>query len=143
MPASPEMSSTQYYTQHNRLIAWQRSSIGGLLGALISGHKKDLVLTGRLVLSASRVAIYGWHRASGIPIQPLSSVHGATYADYSHGVRLVSETMLIDGEPRSIYDVLADPQLCRLLSDEGPLTRTWQILQAHSPQNFAPAEIPR
>jgi hypothetical protein len=65
------------------------------------------------------VAIYGWHRRDGKPIQPLSTVHEASYADYSHGIRLVSTTVQINGTPRSIYDVLEDPDLAPLLTDEG------------------------
>jgi hypothetical protein len=42
------------------------------------------VLKQRLWLQAGRVAIYGWQRAGGTPIQPLSNVDGAGYADYSH-----------------------------------------------------------
>ena len=50
---------------------------------LTAGPRKDLVLTSRLWLDPGKVAIYGWHRARGAPIQPLSTVHGAGYADYS------------------------------------------------------------
>jgi hypothetical protein len=48
-------------------------------------------------------------------------VHGARYADYSHGVRLVWHEVSIGHERRSIYDVLADPVLAPVLSGEGPL----------------------
>ena len=33
-----------------------------------------------------RVAIYGWHRPDGRPIQPLSTVHGFRYADRNNFV---------------------------------------------------------
>jgi hypothetical protein len=36
-------------------------------------------------------------------------------------VRLVSQTMFVDGRPARLLDVLADTQLGPLLSDEGPL----------------------
>jgi hypothetical protein len=121
LPPGPEMRSTEYYLQHNRMIEAQRHATGGALGDLISGLKKDLVLTNRLTREVAKVAIYGWHRPSGIPIQPLSTVHGARYADYSHGIRLVSDTMLIDGEPHSVYAVLEDPRLAPIVSDEGPI----------------------
>jgi len=85
----------------------------------VCGHKKDIVITPRLAERAGRVAIYGWHRAEGVPIQPLSTVHEARYADYSHGVRLVSDTVFIGAARRPVFDVLEDPYLCRLLSDEG------------------------
>jgi hypothetical protein len=140
MPAGPRMSSTAYYVRHNEEIAQQRASVGALAGSLISGHKKDVVLSERLIRDPFRIAIYGWHRLSGIPIQPLSTVHGATYVDYSHGVRLVSETVLVDGEPRSFYDVLADPRLSHLLSDEGGVADARQIFAAHLPQTAKFAE---
>jgi hypothetical protein len=119
MPAGPRMRSTEYYVKHNRRIKEQRLAAGCTPGSLVSGHKKDVVLTNRLRYRKGQIAIYGWHRPTGIPIQPLSTVHGARYADYSHGIRLVSDTVLIDGEPRPISGVLEDPKLARILSDEG------------------------
>jgi hypothetical protein len=124
MKPGAQMTSTDYYVRHNRQIDLQRTSRGLPLGELLTGHKKDLVLTDRLRRKRGRVAIYGWHRSGGRPIQPLSTVHGARYADYSHGVRLVSATVFVNGEPRSIYDVLEDPSLAPLLSDEGPIPDT-------------------
>jgi len=100
MPAGPEMRSVDYLLRHNRTIEQQR--MGQRVDGIIAGHKKDLVLSERLMERPERVAIYGWHRTDGRPIQPLSIVHGAHYADYSHGVRLVAETVLVDGVPRSI-----------------------------------------
>ena len=50
-------------------------------------------------------------------------MHGARYADYSHGIRLVSDIVYVNGVRRSMAEVLADPQLAGLLSDEGPLPR--------------------
>ncbi len=113
------------------MIKEQRVALGCPLGALISGHKKDVVLTNRLSEILGRVAIYGWHRLSGIPIQPLTVVHGANYADYSHGIRLVSNVVLIDGKPRSIYEVLEDPKLATILSDEGPIRKILQLMGIH------------
>ncbi len=121
LPPGPKMRSTRYYKHHNQKIVHQGRSRGIEPGALVSGHKKDVVITNRLAKKPGRIAIYGWHKPCGNPIQPLSTVHGAGYADYSHGVRLVSEKMLIDGKLLSIYDVLKDPELSYVLSDEGPL----------------------
>jgi len=118
MPAGPEMRSIDYLLRHNRTIEQQRMAWQQIDG-IVAGHKKDLVLSERLMEKPERVAIYGWHRPDGRPIQPLSIVHGAHYADYSHGVRLVAETVLVNGAPRSIYDVLEQPRLASLLSDEG------------------------
>ena len=121
LPAGPQMTSTEYYRTHNAMIDKQSQALGFPLGALVSGHKKDVVLTNRLVTRPGQIAIYGWHRATGAPIQPLSTVHGAGYADYSHGIRLVSRTAMVDGKLRSVADILHDSRLAKILSDEGPI----------------------
>lgn len=121
LPAGPEMTSTAYYRKHNQMIEQQSQARGLPSGVLSAGHKKDVVLTNRLRLNPGHIAIYGWHRAPGDPIQPLTTVHGANYADYSHGIRLVARTALIDGQPRTLSEILQDRVLANLLSDEGPI----------------------
>jgi hypothetical protein len=126
LPAGPLMRSNLYLSKHQQRIDEQRSGLP--LGELISGHKKDLVLSNRLRQLPGRVAIYGWHRAPGDPIQPLSTVHGAQYVDYSHGVRLVSTTVVVDGRPRSIYDALQDSHVAPVLSREGVTRDPWGLM---------------
>ncbi|MTJ05974.1 MAG: hypothetical protein FH759_15000 [Sediminimonas qiaohouensis] len=121
MDPGPQMTSTTYLLRHNATIEKQRNSAGAPAGTLISGHKKDLVLTNRITKRQGRVAIYGWHRPSGNPIQPLSTVHGAEYADYSHGIRLVSKTAYVNGRAVNLRDMLADPRYASLVSKEGPI----------------------
>ena len=118
-PMTPgrSMCSMGYFLRHQQMIEEQRQ--GRRSGELVAGHKKDLVLTKRLRQQPGRVAIYGWHRLNGEPIQPLSIVHGEGYADYSHGVRLVSQTVWLAGEGRSIFEVLQDTALAPLLTREG------------------------
>ncbi len=101
--------------------------------------KKDYVVTGRLALASTQEAICGWHRGVGAPIQPLSLVHGSRYADYSHGVRLVAETVYVDGRPRSFCDLLADPQPARLLSREGAIAGVRGILDRFAAPFACPA----
>ncbi len=125
LPAGPLMRSNLYLSKHQQRIDEQRAGLP--LGALIAGHKKDLVLSNRLRHSG-RVAIYGWHKAPGHPIQPLSTVHGAQYVDYSHGVRLVSATIVIGGRPRSIYDALQDSRVAPILSREGVTRDPWGLM---------------
>ncbi|MGQ0506813.1 MAG: hypothetical protein ACT4TC_15995 [Myxococcaceae bacterium] len=120
LPPGPQMMSNDYYRRHHEAVEKQRAGRG--CGTLIAGHKKDVVVTKRLVARPDRVAIYGWHRLDGRPIQPLSLVHEARYADYSHGVRFLQATMVVEGVKRSIGDVVRDPELCGLASDEGPLS---------------------
>jgi hypothetical protein len=130
LPAADQMRSTGYYWRHNQAIQQQRASLGLPLGMLTAGHKKDLVITDRLWRNPERVAIYGWHQSSNKPIQPLSLVHGAQYADYSHGVRLVSTMAYVDGVAKPILEILEDPQLAPLLSDEGPIPHAAALLEA-------------
>jgi hypothetical protein len=121
LPAGPRMTSPEYFWLHNQMIEQQSRAQGFSLGTLVSGHKKDLVITNRLAARPGLLAIYGWHRGLAEPIQSLSTVHGAGYADYSHGVRLVSQKAIVDGRVRSVYDILRDPVLAKVLSDEGPI----------------------
>ncbi len=123
MTPGAQMSSTSYFMQHNATVEQQRRNAGGRLGMLVSGHKKDLVLTNRLSSHPGRVAIYGWHRPGGNPIQPLSTVHGAEYADYSHGIRLVSRTAFVNGQAMDLRDLLMDGTYASLLNSEGPIGR--------------------
>ncbi len=124
------MRSTAYIVHHNDLIAQERDALGAAAGELTAGDKKDLVLSSRLWSLPGRVAIYGWHRGVDEPIQPLSTVHGARYADYSHGVRLVSDTVYVNGAPRKMAEVLEDSSLAGRLTDEGPWTQVAQRLAA-------------
>jgi hypothetical protein len=121
LPAGPQMRSTEYYSTHNEMIENQMHAMGAPLGALISGDKKDVVMSNRLAEYVGRIAIYGWHRGPGQPIQPLSTVHGANYADYSHGIRLISDWVLVNGKLQSLRQLLQDPTTAKVFSDEGPL----------------------
>lgn len=51
----------------------------------------------RLADKPHKVAIYGWHYPGGEPIQPLYAGHWDRYVDYSHGLRLVSDNLIIGG----------------------------------------------
>ena len=129
LPAGNDMRSTDYSLQHNQLVAQQRTQLGAALGDLIAGDKKDLVLTNRLRGHLDRVAIYGWHTAAGRPIQPLSTVHGWRYADYSHGIRWISAKIFVDGRPTSIFAALEDSRLAQVLCDEGIIANVVGLIE--------------
>lgn len=119
LPLTQNRESPLTFYQHHQMIENQRA--GKPLGLLVAGIKKDVVLTNRLAGREGHVAIYGWHKANGSPIQPLYVGHLETYVDYSHGTRLIANRVFVDGKPTTVQKVLADPQLCPLLSDEGPI----------------------
>ena len=84
IPPSPRMTTLPVFQRHHQMIEEQLAGRTGL----IAGHKKDIVEAGR---NNPRVAIYGWHYQSGVPVQPYNNVdHGREYRDYSHGLRLVT-----------------------------------------------------
>ncbi len=136
LPAGPLMATNLYMAEHKEKVDAQRR--GFAPGELISGHKKDLVLTNRLARMPGRVAIYGWHLATGRPIQPLSLVHGARYVDYSHGLRLVASLVDIGGVERSIYDALQDSKLASALTDEGVTRNAWGLMHPPLPPAVTP-----
>jgi len=123
-PYDQDMERTHRIGTHSQTIQNQLISSGMNPFALTSGHKKDVVLTNRLAPNNPnrRVAIYGWHQPNGQPIQGLNpSSHGDLYADYSHGIRLVNNNVLVNNQPMKIQEVFSHPVYSALVSDEGPL----------------------
>lgn len=118
-PLTEAREASPTFLQHDRIIAEQLR--GAPRGAFVAGHKKDVVVSNKLAERADRVAIYGWHYLTGLPIQPLYTGHVDWYVDYSHGIRPVRRTVHVDGISRSYESVLRDPLLAHLLSDEGPI----------------------
>jgi hypothetical protein len=114
----PSRSSTEFYARHHAAIEAARAGRGGLA----AGHKKDIVVGDVVAHNPGKVVIYGAWDRSGTRVQPLSGVHSDGYVDYSHGVRLVKPYVVLDGVQRPIADVLRDPALAGLLSDDGPET---------------------
>lgn len=114
MYAFRDSAVTMY--QHNLIIEGERK----LKKGLIAGIKKDVVITGMITRSTkpNRVAIYGWHKLDGTPIQPLYTGHVDWYVDYSHGIRLIYRTIYVNHKPMDYKDVLQDNTLKRLLCDE-------------------------
>lgn len=118
-PLTHERESIATMIRHSRILDARTRRAAP--DTLIAGGKKDVVLTNRLLERSGRVAIYGWHHPDGRPIQPLTTVHTDRYVDYSHGIRLVRRAMKVDGRDADLADVLQDPVLFALVSDEGPL----------------------
>lgn len=108
--------STVTMWQHHLIIEGQRKGRKGL----IAGIKKDVVISDLLTRSSrpNRVAIYGWHQLNGKAIQPLYTGHVNWYADYSHGIRLVYRKVKVNGRWMDYTEVMADPALKQLLTDE-------------------------
>jgi len=108
--------SSIIFWHHHLIIEGQRKGREGL----IAGIKKDVVISDKLTRDPKkdRVAIYGWHKPDGNPIQPLYTGHVNWYVDYSHGIRLVSRKIKVNGKWMDYTDVMKDPVLKKLLCDE-------------------------
>jgi hypothetical protein len=121
-PYDGDMQKTYRIGVHNTTINNQLA--GRDPHAMITGHKKDVVLTNRLCSGNpyKRVAIYGWFMLTGIPIQGLNPTsHEDTYEDYSHGIRLIANDVIVNGNPMRMQDVFNNTVLVHLVSDEGNL----------------------
>ena len=108
--------STPTMWHHHLIIEGQRKEKKGL----IAGIKKDVVISGRISRDGrpNRVAIYGWHKPDGKPIQPLYTGHINWWVDYSQGIRLVWRMIKVEGRWMDFIEVMKDPVLKRLLCDE-------------------------
>lgn len=108
--------STPTMWQHHLIIEGQRKGRDGL----IAGIKKDVVISGQLsaMPKSDRVAIYGWHRLNGKPIQPLYTGHIYWWVDYSQGIRLIYRRMIINGKWLDYTEVLKHPLYRQLICDE-------------------------
>lgn len=128
IPPSAEMITVPVFVQHDTTVWAQRSPLLAThpLGTLVGGTKKDVVISNKIRADLKTyvpkpVVIYGWHQLSGVPIQPLYNGHGETYADYSHGIRLVQEAVQLEGLPTTISAILKNDTLSAILSDEGAI----------------------
>jgi N-acetylmuramoyl-L-alanine amidase/Putative peptidoglycan binding domain len=123
--ADGAMANTSRMLRHHEEIEGKR---GGRTG-LIATVGKDWVTTNRLAGRPDRAANYGWHdhRArNGKPWQPLGLAHDRSHVDYSQVVRLVRREVRVDGEVRDLVEVLGDPALAGLVSNEGPI-QLWRL----------------
>ncbi len=138
IPPSDQMTTIPVMYEHHLMVWEQREPAldDHPPGTLVAGHKKDVVISNRIFNQPppGRVVIYGWHQRNGSPIQPLYSGHSETYADYSHGIRLVLDSITVNGQPMQVRDVLQHHERHVLLSDEGlipqPFYPTGELFEA-------------
>lgn len=109
---------------------------------LVAPIGKNWVLSNMLTAAKpGHAALYGWavapefatvFKKANVPtykgvtagiqnIQPLATPHDIDYVDYAMLNSLVKRQCVVDGVKRDLWDVMRDPQLCALVSHEGPL----------------------
>lgn len=116
VPLFIHRDSALIFWHHHLIIEGQRKARSGL----IAGIKKDVVISGKISRDPkpNRVAIYGWHKPDGNPIQPLYTGHVNWYVDYSHGIRLVYRKIKVQGKWMDYRQVLQHRVYKALLCDE-------------------------
>lgn len=127
IPRKNRNETVDIFYDHSQVIQAQIEAAGFPQGTFVAGTKKDIVISNKLTDSTRtrHVSIYGWHKLNGKPIQSLYNGHNNTYVDYSHGARLISNLVLIDGKKFNYRDILQDKNLFKLLSNEKePLEKT-------------------
>lgn len=141
-PQPNKGSNLVEYERHNQTV--QSQLAGNAQPGLVTGHKKDVIISN--LYKPGKVLIYGWFWPNGTtppagfsqPIQARSNIHGDFYVDYSHGIRFISPVMLVDGVEMKTEDVLRDPELSKLVSDEGPV-RMIRYPAPNQPAPYRPA----
>ncbi len=129
IPPDPNMITVPYFNQHNTMVWTQRvvTLAAHPLGSLVDGDKKDVIVSTLIYNNLHSgvpkpVVIYGWHYPDGTFIQPAYNGHEETYADYSHGIRMVQNAIILDGTNTTITAVLTNPAVAAILSDETTFT---------------------
>ncbi len=138
IPPTDSMTTVPVFAQHNDSVKSIRFPVIPQypLGSLVGGTKKDVIISNRIYQNLNPntpkpVVIYGWHQLNGTPIQPVYNGHAETYADYSHGIRLVLDSVIVDNNPTTFSQLLADPVLCTLVSDEGQILKPYYTISGN------------
>lgn len=118
-PQSGESRNSQRLWDASNATVQRRMPPGG---GLVAGHKKDVIIGNVRARNPGKVIIYGARNSDGSRLQATSDAHGDFYVDYSHGLRLIRNDMVVDGQPRRVRDVLMDRNLAGLISDEGAVS---------------------
>lgn len=101
----------------------------------VSGIKKDIVVSN--IVQPGKVVIFGWYQPSPPfpdvyddgkpwqdpnrqPRQVKSNAHGDFYIDYSHGIRPVAGSCIVNGQAMATIDLYQHPTFSRLVSNESP-----------------------
>lgn len=119
------MKTVGYFERHDHLVKAQRFLNDSPPGDFVAGHKLDVVIASRLFERTGDIALYGWHRSTGEVIQPLFVGATESLVTFSHGVRLVHRSVLVDGARRDLWDVLSDPGLAPILNDDGVVPQAY------------------
>ena len=136
-------SSTKAMQDHSARVDAQITKLGiiPVPGQIIRTVGKDWVISNKLAgKGSSKAENYGWHFEGsqfggqkwepavlgGRLIQGEGWAHDPSHVDYSQICCLVHRQCTVDGQQKDLLDIYTDPDLCCLVSHEGPLKITRQ-----------------
>lgn len=130
LSAGPDMVTTSKSKKWNALLEQKRNNQEGL----IRDCGKTWILSNKLGLRANIAINYGFYDSRapylnkfGIRMwQTLGTRHNDTHTDYSQTLVLMSKCCQVDGQEMTVTEVMQDPVLSGLISDEGVLKFTRQ-----------------
>ena len=129
IPPNKAMTTVPFFLAHNELVKLQLNVYlaAHYAGTLTAGNKKDVIISNKIYgeQTTPRVVIYGWHQLNGKAIQPVYNKHSNTWADYSHGIRLIQNKVWVNGKRTTLQKILANSDLNQLLSDEGMIKKAY------------------
>lgn len=118
----------EHHLDMDDVAVWQACNDGlehlrqGRTGLVTDGGKDTVMGAMQRRAFPGKVCIYGgWEKDAIAPVQPLSTIHSATYGDYSQFTRMVRRMMDVEGVgPVAVRDVAAHPVYYPLLLDTNP-----------------------
>lgn len=128
IPPTKAMITVPVFIAHTEIINMQLNDCNAQHknSELTAGHKKDIIISNKIYEEKTpRVVIYGWHKLDGKPIQPVYNKHTNTWTDYSHGVRLVQNTVWLNGKKTTLAKILAAAKQSILIGDEGKIEKPY------------------
>ena len=134
----PITSATSAMIDHSKKVEAALSKLPGYTpGQLVDTVGKYWCVSNELKGTTTKALNYGWHFTgssyqgiNGYPcdskmpykvIQPSATAHDYAHVDYSQIHRTVGIVCTVDGQRMALADLLVHPDLCYLVSHEGPL----------------------
>jgi len=102
---------------------------------LFAGHKKEPIISTYAAQNPGKLDFYGLYGANGVAIQR-NPAHGWTYADYSHGLRLVHKSVILEengsSETKHYWDMLRQAKYAAVINPGGGAFEAWKCYASGS-----------
>jgi len=146
LPAGSTMQGSGYMWYYNQYVTKTLASNKNYwAGALVGGHKKDPIISFYSQTHPKQLDFYGWYKQDGTPWQT-NPAHEASYADYSHGIRLVSNTVEVteNGQTQELryFDLLQNPKYAVIINANDAYAPSTKVFNPTVCYTSCPANSP-